>query len=316
MNGKNPCRLSYHKKPVAITKGRKDNEITPTKKRKVEMLQPKESPSKLKKFSTHIFSRIRDIALKRKTVEEPKIKPTFENVTEFPISDLLIVAQMLEKIYKDLSDGYKVSKEEAEVTDGIAMRNLVGFGGATYGEVHYRSVPAVIKLLQIEKEDIFYDLGSGIGRCVIQIAAQTMCKKVIGIESAESRCKISEDALRRFNNLRQLHISPVAGSTPHNVQPQIEFWHQNILNCDLSDASKVFWNNVCFPLDVSEKILTKLMRLRPGTRLLCVRQLCSDRHGAVCVLRNQPCVHFRVVLQSKLECTWTKECPAYVYERI
>jgi hypothetical protein len=42
------------------------------------------------------------------------------------------------------------------------IKKMGGFGSATYGEIAVRSVPTLCHLLDISKQDIFYDLGCGV----------------------------------------------------------------------------------------------------------------------------------------------------------
>lgn len=43
----------------------------------------------------------------------------------------------------------------------------------------------MIDLINITEEDIFIDLGSGVGQIVLQMAASTQCKTCWGIEKAD-----------------------------------------------------------------------------------------------------------------------------------
>ena len=40
-------------------------------------------------------------------------------------------------------------------------------------------------MVNIQEDEVFIDLGSGIGQVVIQVAASTVCKKAVGIEFKE-----------------------------------------------------------------------------------------------------------------------------------
>ena len=43
----------------------------------------------------------------------------------------------------------------------------------------------MIEHVKLSEDDIFIDLGSGVGQVVLQIAASTPCKKAWGIERAD-----------------------------------------------------------------------------------------------------------------------------------
>lgn len=54
-----------------------------------------------------------------------------------------------------------------------------------YGETSYELVCQMIDEIQITSEDVFVDLGSGVGQVVLQMAAATPCKICFGVEKAD-----------------------------------------------------------------------------------------------------------------------------------
>lgn len=54
-----------------------------------------------------------------------------------------------------------------------------------YGETSYDLVCQMIDQIEITPDDVFIDLGSGVGQVVLQMAAATPCKICLGIERAE-----------------------------------------------------------------------------------------------------------------------------------
>lgn len=54
-----------------------------------------------------------------------------------------------------------------------------------YGELWYYSVKKIIRRLALSSEDVFLDLGSGLGKCALQIFMQSNAQKVIGIEAVK-----------------------------------------------------------------------------------------------------------------------------------
>lgn len=67
-----------------------------------------------------------------------------------------------------------------------------------YGELTPRGVRQVFKLLQPTADDVFYDLGSGCGRCVLQaILEWPFLRRSVGIELSAQRDRIGQQALAR-----------------------------------------------------------------------------------------------------------------------
>jgi hypothetical protein len=65
-------------------------------------------------------------------------------------------------------------------------------GLQVYGETSYDLVCQMIDQIEITKDDIFVDLGSGVGQVVLQMAAATPCKICFGVERAEVPSKYAE----------------------------------------------------------------------------------------------------------------------------
>lgn len=66
-----------------------------------------------------------------------------------------------------------------------------------YGETSYDLVCQMIDQIEITNEDVFVDLGSGVGQVVLQMAAATPCKICFGVEKAEVPSKYAE--VMQFN---------------------------------------------------------------------------------------------------------------------
>lgn len=50
----------------------------------------------------------------------------------------------------------------------------------------------MIEQIEISPEDVFVDLGSGVGQVVLQMAAATPCRVCLGVEKAEVPSKYAE----------------------------------------------------------------------------------------------------------------------------
>lgn len=54
-----------------------------------------------------------------------------------------------------------------------------------YGETSFDLICQMIDLINITEDDVFIDLGSGVGQIVLQMAATTLCKICWGVEKAD-----------------------------------------------------------------------------------------------------------------------------------
>lgn len=73
----------------------------------------------------------------------------------------------------------------AAVTDPEKLNQYEPFSPEVYGETSYDLVCQMIDQIEITADDVFIDLGSGVGQVVLQMAAATPCKICLGVERAE-----------------------------------------------------------------------------------------------------------------------------------
>eukprot|EP01117_Protostelium_nocturnum_P007735 TRINITY_DN2771_c1_g1_i10.p1 TRINITY_DN2771_c1_g1~~TRINITY_DN2771_c1_g1_i10.p1 ORF type:complete len:530 (+),score=194.11 TRINITY_DN2771_c1_g1_i10:194-1783(+) len=233
------------------------------------------------------------------------------------------VVELIEQIFDQLPDGHRISKKE-ELATNNANHNLDGFGSSTYGEILPVAIHNIISLLKIEEEDVFYDLGSGIGKAVIQVALQTKCKKSVGVELSETRYNLSldakQDAFNRLNTFEPDEINlltprrhPTQKETIKEVMDSISFVNNDILEVNFMDATCIYWNNICFNAAASLKIVAKFNELPEGTRILSSRKLCG-RHSAACLRKKEPCSYMCLTKKDLVFCTWAVSCTVFIYE--
>ncbi len=71
------------------------------------------------------------------------------------------------------------------VTDPEKLNNYEPFSPEVYGETSFELICQMIDQIEISPEDVFIDLGSGVGQVVLQVAASTRCQNCFGIEKAD-----------------------------------------------------------------------------------------------------------------------------------
>lgn len=107
----------------------------------------------------------------------------------------------------------------------------------TYGELLYPSVQKLIKRLVVEPDACFLDLGSGLGKCALQVFMQTAIKKVIGIEASGAVCKQSLSV-----------VEQVKSELPFlwEERRSLSFICDNFLEHDWQEATIVYSCSTCF----------------------------------------------------------------------
>lgn len=135
---------------------------------------------------------------------------------------------------------------------------------STYGEMHYFSVKKLIHYLNITPEDVFVDLGSGLGKLALQVFIQSQAGKVIGIE-----------ALSFLNQ----QTYPVL---PHAREKFPECWENNrvfkliednFLTAHWEDPTIIYTCSTCFRMDLLDAIGLKINDTPSVKQVLSLRPL-------------------------------------------
>ncbi|OGB97373.1 hypothetical protein A3F06_02615 [candidate division TM6 bacterium RIFCSPHIGHO2_12_FULL_36_22] len=191
------------------------------------------------------------------------------------------ITDKLKKLYIDQGQelsGFGIPAEE------ITTINQQG-GNATYGEILPDSLETILKDLKLSKKDIFYDLGSGAGKTVVQVAMTTPAKAV-GIELSPTRVSIARKALEKLKKEPGKRASFVEG---------------DITTANLNDATVIFTCSTCFSDDLMKKLLDKFLELKPGLHVISLRQLPQHKR-------------MKLIKEYSLPMTWSDASPVYLYE--
>lgn len=145
------------------------------------------------------------------------------------------------KIYQSVN-GAQLSKQDREALKIDAYEWV-------YGEIDFLSFAKLLNIAEAKPEEIFYDIGSGVGKAVIAAALLADFKKCCGIEYLPSLHKTSLKCQKKLN-------------------ASIEFAQANFLDVDISEADIIFVNATGFFAEFWQAVEHKLMTLKPGTRII------------------------------------------------
>lgn len=180
----------------------------------------------------------------------------------------------------------------------------------TYGEVLPESIEEKVipALGRLSEDDVFYDLGSGSGKIVLQVALQTGVGKSCGVEFARTRHSVAEEMHRRLGLVRGEEVQRRAelvgwadgvgesgrmlAEQLREAQARVRVVRGDFIREDLDDATVVFINNAVFEADLMAALLAKLAHLPRLRRVVCLRKLCY-RCGSRCERRREPCTAFQ-----------------------
>jgi cyclopropane fatty-acyl-phospholipid synthase-like methyltransferase len=112
-----------------------------------------------------------------------------------------------------------------------------------------RVVDAMLKLANVQKDDVVYDLGSGDGRIVIAAAKTYAIRRGVGIDIDPER--VAEAS---------------ANAKKAKVSDRVRFLQQDLFEADFRDATVV---TLYLRQDLNIRLLPRLRaQLKPGTRIV------------------------------------------------
>ena len=194
---------------------------------------------------------------------------------------------------------------------------------------------------------VFYDLGSGVGRLVVQAYMELPnLKSVLGVELSPTRHEaaltawsiIGQDAV----NLRRQHMMTIQTNDKQNGRTnpitdnddgdatvdncRIEFRQGDLLKQDLSNVTHIYLASLCFTDDMMHQIARKLINGAPKLQCVATLRKFPNHLGEELLVRNDgtqnrlPIRRDKKSLQPqshRVEMTWTKVqgtgCVVYFY---
>lgn len=80
------------------------------------------------------------------------------------------------------------------VSDPEKLNEYKSWSPEVYGETSFEFISQMLENCQLKSDDVFIDLGSGVGQVVLQVAASIPGGMVrcVGIEKADVPCRYSE----------------------------------------------------------------------------------------------------------------------------
>jgi len=189
----------------------------------------------------------------------------------------------MKSLYENIN-GFSIPQEERDLVNKTSS--------ATYGEIKYKSLKTILDDLKPTKKDIFYDLGSGVGKVAIQACLDYPFKKSVGIELSKTRLEHSQKIRAQIKKDKKIEKS-------HNLF----FHYQDITQANLSDASFIFTCSTCFPKNLMQTLTNKFAALKSGTKILTLKHL-----------ETHPKIKF--IKEYNLAMTWSKNTAVYLYKVI
>lgn len=120
----------------------------------------------------------------------------------------------------------------------------------TYGEMSPVGVRQLAQHMELHDKAVVFDVGSGVGKLVVQLYLEHAALHIIGIES----CPIRHDiATNVWNAISQTLIH-------NNTSRSVEFRNQDARVADYTLATHVFLCSLCFPDELTDAVIKSLLR--------------------------------------------------------
>eukprot|EP00644_Phytophthora_capsici_P003408 jgi/Phyca11/116739/e_gw1.31.124.1 len=215
------------------------------------------------------------------------LKRTYgKDIARFPRSEMAV-----QDIYRSVSAAD--IRQEAGKTDGNA------------GEMLPTAVTSILQMIgDVRQEDVFLDVGAGLGHVVAQVALQTNAHRCLGIEkrhdvvSAGARCVRSHVSL--FGHLRKaLVLTGDVLDTPLSTRAPFKA------------ATLIFLNDFLFTEEAKLVVQEELSGM-PNARAIVSTSLYCPRHRDSC--RNLFCGRWKRAGTTYGHCSWKSQLvPIYLY---
>lgn len=195
---------------------------------------------------------------------------------------------LLQSIYSELENtfyskgGYVIPDKERRTIDSTG-------GSSSYGEILPEGVDQLVLLLALDESSILCDLGSGLGRAVLQVALTTPVKLAMGLELSSSRVDQANEALAMLQR--------------HDVQhPPVQFIEADLSTCNLDQATHFYLCSTAFGAALCRSIAERLSASPNFQALVTSRQL-----------PTQP--YLLKIGEFNCQYSWTATGTGYVYAK-
>lgn len=163
----------------------------------------------------------------------------------------------------------------------------------TYGEILYESINKLLAEVEFSDQDIFFDLGSGLGKAVVQVFLKSAAKEVCGIEIIP---ELHQTSLAIEKKIQQ--------ALPHFYTGgrKLTFLLGSFLDIPLTTASVVLIGSPCF----SQALLAKLGKIIDST---------TSIHTILTLRPISTLTRLSFTKVIRIECSWDSAL-CYVYKKL
>ena len=206
-----------------------------------------------------------------------------------PANTLIAKKSSLDQFFKQIyhnksgfSTSYSAEQKDAAEKDQVFL---------TYGEILTPSVDYLLGLIKLTADDVFLDLGSGLGKLCMQVFMRSKVKKVYGIEAYEPRYL---DAVSAGKKAKRKKPELFRG------ERELNFLQDNFLTFDFAQATVIFMCSTTFGSDLMEAIGDKINN---AATIRCVMSMKKIPN----LVRLSNCQ------ETTVRTSWSETSPCHIY---
>lgn len=154
-----------------------------------------------------------------------------------------------------------------------------------YGETSPDLIDSILKVVNLNEDQTFIDLGSGVGNVVLHVAALANCKHVYGIEYEETPATYARAMADEFRSWMRWY-----GKQYSDFQlDQGDFLTHASMDERIREADVIFVNNYVFGSRVNHELKVKFMNMKGKSRRVTRARRIGRLDGARIVSSREFC---------------------------
>ena len=178
-----------------------------------------------------------------------------------------------------------------------------------YGELLPKFISLILKQdVKMKSDQIFVDLGSGVGNCVLQAALEVGCESW-GCEMMDNACDLAELQEKEFNARCRLW-----GLSAGNIHLERgDFLKNRAILKILQKADVVLVNNQAFTPNLNEDLTNLFLDLKEGAKIVSLKSFVPHGHKITSKNLSAACNRLEVVQKTYFSAcvSWTETAGTY-----
>ena len=212
------------------------------------------------------------------------------------------------------------------------LNQYEAFSPEVYGETGFDIIDQMLNRVPLGKNDIFLDLGSGVGNVVLHVAAISNCKICYGFEKAEWPAKYAQlmekefvfwmdffgKSYSDFKIYKADFLSDEESVVVDGMQPRRTTTMNEYVKEIVNEAKLVFVNNYAFGAEVDHQLKLRFCNMTEGAFIISSKPFCplNFRINSRNLNDIGTIINFSVFEPLSGHVSWTDKIINYYFQKI